>query len=95
MPAPFTSESNRNMFSKIIVIYAVFYIVLKLVAVFQGAWLWVNLILCIPFVLLAIWGGMTIKRNATSWLYVIVAILIISAIRYFEPELMVFLHDFL
>lgn len=93
MPAPFTSESNRNMFSKIIVIYAVFYIVMKLVAVFQGAWLWVNLILCLPFVLLAIWGGLAIKRNATSWLYVIVAILIISAIRYFEPELMVFLHD--
>lgn len=93
MPAPFTSESNRNMFTKIIVIYAVFYIIMKLVAIFQGAWLGVNLILCIPFILLAIWGGITLKRNATSWLYVVVALVVASAIRYYEPELMVFLHD--
>lgn len=95
MSAPFTSESNRNMLSKIILIYAVFYIVMKLVAIFQGAWLWANLILCLPFVLLGLWGWMLIKRNATSWFYVITAVVIISAVRYYEVGLMHWLHVYL
>lgn len=95
MSAPFTSASNRNMLSKIIVIYALFYIVMKLVAIFQEAWLWVNLILCLPFVLLALWGGILIKRNATSWFYVIIAVLVVSVIRYYEADWMIWLHDHL
>ena len=93
MPAPFTSEANRNMFSKIIVIYALFYIAMKIIAVFQGAWLLVNLTLCVPFVLLTIWGGILLKRNATNWAYVIISVVTASAIRYYEANLMIWLHE--
>ena len=94
MSAPFTSEHNRIIFSKIIVIYSIFYVVMKIVAIFQGAWANANLLLCVPFLGLAIWGGISIKRNATKWIYVIVAVIAISAIRYFETDLMIWLHQF-
>lgn len=90
---PFTSKSNQLMLSKIIVIYALFYIMMKLVAIFQGAWLWANLVLCLPFVILAVWGGISIKRNATNWIYVIIAVLVVSAIRYYEADVMLRLHE--
>lgn len=93
MPAPFTSASNRNMFTKIIVIYTLFYVAMKIMAIFQGAWLWVNLTLCVPFVILAIWGGISIKRNATNWFYVIISILVVSTIRFYEANLMIWLHE--
>lgn len=92
MSAPFTSEHNRIMLSKIIVIYALFYVVMKIVAIFKGAWTDANLLLCLPFIGLGIWGTFLIKRNSTNWLYVIVAVVVISAIRYYEPELMPWLH---
>ena len=92
MSAPFTSEHTRIILSKIIVIYSIFYVIMKILAVFQGAWAGANLLLCIPFLGLAIWGGISIKRNATNWLYVIVAVIAISAIRYFETDLIMWLH---
>ncbi len=92
MSAPFTSEHNRIIFSKIIVIYTGFYVLMKIVVIFKGAWMDSNLLLCIPFVGLGIWGGFLLKRSSTNWWFVIIAVIFISAIRYFEIELLKFLH---
>lgn len=93
MSAPFTSESNRIVLTKIMLIYSIFYVIMKIVAIINGAWLWVNLVLCLPFVILALWGFLSIKKNTTTWLYVIVGILVISVIRYYEANLMIWLHE--
>ena len=84
------------LLSKIILFYSVFYIVMKVFAVlFEGVWVLPNIILAIPFLVFAILGGIMIKQNGYSWIYVITGILVISAIRYFEAEWVVNLHQYL
>lgn len=91
---PFTSESNRIVLTKIIVIYAVFYMAMKLIAIlFKDALAVTNLVVCLPFLLLALWGWYSLKRKATNWLYIIVAIIAVSAIRYYEADLLPWLED--
>ena len=84
------------LLSKIILFYSVFYIVMKVIAVlFENVWVLPNLILALPFLIIAILGGMMLKRNDYYWIYVITGILVISLIRYYEAEWVVDLHQYL
>lgn len=84
------------LLSKIILFYSVFYIVMKVIAVlFENVWVLPNLILALPFLIIAILGGMMLKRNDYYWIYVIAGILVISLIRYYETEWVVDLHQYL
>ena len=86
----------KMLLSKIILFYSVFYIVMKVFAVlFENVWVLPNLILAIPFLVSAILGGIMIKQNSYSWIYVIIGILVISLIRYYEAEWVVNLHQYL
>ena len=86
----------KMLLSKIILFYSVFYIVMKVFAVlFENVWVLPNLILALPFLIFAIIGGMMLKRNDYSWIYVIAGILVISLIRYVEAEWVVNLHEYL
>lgn len=86
----------KMLLSKIILFYSVFYIVMKVFAVlFENVWVLPNLILALPFLIFAIIGGMMLKRNDYSWIYVIAGILVISLIRYYEAEWVVNLHEYL
>jgi len=86
----------KMLLSKVILFYSVFYIVMKVFAVlFENVWVLPNLILAIPFLIFAIIGGMMLKRNNYSWIYVIAGILVISLIRYYEAEWVVTLHEYL
>jgi hypothetical protein len=81
------SQKNLQILTKIILIYSLFYTALKIIVVFRGAWLEANLILAIPFVLLAAWGIFILKSERSSWLYAVIGILIIVLLRIFEKEL--------
>jgi len=84
------------LLSKVILFYSVFYIVMKVFAVlFENVWVLPNLILALPFIIFAILGGMMLKRNNYSWVYVIAGILVIGLIRYHEAEWVVNLHEYL
>jgi len=86
----------KMLLSKIILFYSVFYIVMKVFAVlFENVWVLPNLILAIPFLVSAILGGIMIKQNSYSWIYVISGILVISVIRYYEAEWVVNLNQYL
>ena len=86
----------KILLSKIILFYSVFYIVMKVFAVlFENVWVLPNLILAIPFLVSAILGGIMIKQNSYSWIYVISGILVISVIRYYEAEWVVNLNQYL
>ncbi len=86
----------KMLLSKIILFYSVFYIVMKVIAVlFENVWVLPNLILALPFLIIAILGGMMLKRNDYYWIYVIAGILVISLIRYYETEWVVDLHQYL
>ena len=86
----------KMLLSKIILFYSVFYVVMKVIAVlFENVWVLPNLILALPFLIFAVLGGVIIKRNIYSWIYVILGILVISLIRYYEAEWVVNLHQYL
>lgn len=80
--------------SKIIFFYSVFYVVMKILAIFQGAWILPNLVLTVPYIIFGIVGGYMLKRNSFSWIYVIAGIILISTIRYFEKSWMLQLHEY-
>ncbi|MFN2262329.1 MAG: hypothetical protein ABR595_09725 [Psychroflexus sp.] len=92
-PKPFSSEKNKLIFSKIIVIYAGFFLVLKLAAIFQGGWLVPNLLIALPVVILGLIGFYLLKNNKVTWVYPIISIVLISALRYYEKDLAIWLHQ--
>jgi hypothetical protein len=85
----------KVIISKVIVFYSVFYVIMKLIAIlFDDAWALPNLILALPFLLFAIIGGLIMKKESFSWIFVIVGVLVISAIRYYEAQWVVALHEY-
>ncbi len=72
--------------TKIIAVYSVFYIVLKVIAVLLGKSLYANLILGIPFVFIGILSLYTIFFKKYSWILTIFIALIILVIRVFEVD---------
>jgi len=91
---PFSANRNKNIITKITVIYSAFYIILKFSAVFQGQWIWANLTLALPYLILGLAGIYMLKNKMEHWVYVIISIIVISLIRYYESELVVQLHEF-
>ncbi len=89
---PFSAERFKLTVTKITAIYALFYFVLKLSAIIQGAWILPNLILALPILILGYIAWVLLRKKATNWLFVIVSILLISAMRYYESQLVVWLN---
>ena len=88
------SQRYLVIISKIIFFYSIFYVVMKVAAIFQGAWVIPNLILAVPYLIFAIVGGIMLKRNSYHWAYVIAGVILISVVRYYEMEWMVKLHEY-
>jgi len=72
--------------TKIASVYCFFFIVLKAVAIFSGAWMIPNLILSFPFILMGILTAYTVVAKKYSWAVTFVAILLILIIRFYEKE---------
>ncbi|MFD1095406.1 hypothetical protein [Salegentibacter chungangensis] len=88
------SHRNLVLISKIIFFYSIFYVIMKLIAVFKGAWPEPNLILMLPYLLFALIGGYMMKTDKYHWAYVIAGVIVISLVRYFEKDWMVALHQY-
>ncbi|QYA25830.1 hypothetical protein G3I01_10020 [Gramella sp. MT6] len=91
-----SSNSQRYLvlISKIIFFYSIFYVIMKILAMFQGAWVMPNLILSLPYLVFAVVGGFMVKRNSYHWAYVIAGAILISIVRYYEQEWMLQLHNY-
>ena len=91
-----SSNSQRYLvlISKIIFFYSVFYVIMKIIAIFGDAWLKPNLILSLPYLIFAIVGGIMVKRNSYHWAYVVAGVILISIVRYYEQEWMLQLHEY-
>lgn len=92
-PKPFSSAKNKLIITKIIVIYSGFFLLLKLSAIFQGGWVAANLLIALPIVLLGLLGYYFLKTNSTNWVYALGSIVIISAMRFYEQDLIVWIHN--
>ncbi|SDS30901.1 hypothetical protein SAMN04487764_1924 [Gillisia sp. Hel1_33_143] len=89
------TNNLKAIISKIILFYSVFFVVMKVIAIlFENAWPLPNLILAIPFLIFAIIGGLMMKKETYSWIYVIIGVIVISALRYYEASWMVSLHEY-
>ncbi|MCL6217570.1 hypothetical protein [Zunongwangia pacifica] len=67
---------------------------MKILAVFQGAWLYANLIMAFPVLILGLLGAYFAKSKKYNWLYVIISALLISIIRYYEQGWLFGLHNY-
>ncbi|MBE7640307.1 MULTISPECIES: hypothetical protein [Salegentibacter] len=85
----------KALISKIILFYSVFYGAMKIIAVlFNDAWPLPNLIMAIPFVIFAVVGGLMLKRDSYSWIYVAAGVIVISIVRYYEIQWLQQLHQY-
>lgn len=79
--------------TKIASVYCFFFILLKSIALFRGAWVIPNVILAIPFIVLGILTAYTILYKKYSWTITIITIVIIIAVRYYEVGWVHFLQN--
>lgn len=78
---------------RIIVYYCFFYSLVKIFAIFKGLWLVPQLVIIIALCILGGIGVWLMKKNKYNWVYVIVGVIAISALRYYEIELVNYLHN--
>jgi hypothetical protein len=92
-PKPFSSERNKLIITKIIVIYSGFFLLLKLSAIFQGGWVVANLLVALPILLLGLLGYYFLKTDSPNWYYALGSIIAVSAMRFYEQDLIVWIHN--
>jgi hypothetical protein len=85
-PKPFSNDRLKSTVCKIIFFYSVFYLVMKIMAVFNGYSFKASLILSLPFLLLSLWGLAIVKKHTYNWIYVIIGVLVVSFMRYYEMD---------
>ena len=81
------SHRNLIIITKIILFYSIFFILMKAVIIFQGAWIVPNLVLMLPFLILAAIAGFQVKQEKYSWIFVLVGAVVIILTRIYETEL--------
>ncbi len=72
--------------TKIVSVYCFFFVLLKSIAIFRGAWMIPNIILAIPFIIMGILTAYTVLYKKYSWIITIITVAIIIAVRYYEGE---------
>ena len=82
-----TSNKNLVVLTKIILIYSIFYVGIKLFIIMQGAWLIPNLILCVPYIVFVIVSGLIVKSQRYSWPFAVFALIVIVLVRIYETPL--------
>ncbi|WP_121666284.1 hypothetical protein [Mesonia aquimarina] len=91
-PKPFSKERTKATICKVIFFYSVFYVVMKVIAAFKGMAVIPNLILSLPYLIFAIIGLWMTRNNKFSWWYVILGVLLVSFMRYYEFTFMQYLQ---
>lgn len=79
--------------TKIASVYCFFFIVLKSIALFRGAWVIPNIILTVPFMILGILTAYTILYKKYSWIITVLTLAVIIAVRYYEWDWVYFLQS--
>lgn len=93
-PAPFTDSRNKITIYKITVIYAAFYVLMKLYSiVVENLWVLPNLIISIPIIIIGLVAFKHLKEKETYWWFIIISIIVVSAVRYFEADWVVWLNQ--
>ncbi|MCF8716202.1 hypothetical protein JM658_15330 [Joostella atrarenae] len=81
--------------TKIIAYYCLFYAGVKFYAIIQGMWLWPNLLLGISLGIIAAIGFWIVKNEKYNWYFLVICVVLLSALRYYEPTLIPYLQQVL
>lgn len=92
-PKPFSKERTKHTVGMIVYFYSVFYVIMKIVSMVQEGDYFSKLIISLPFIVLGIIGLRLKTNNAFSWVYSIMGVVVISAIRYYEIDLLTYLQE--
>lgn len=87
------SHRNLIIITKIVLFYSLFYVVMKAIVIFGGAWIVPNLLLMVPYLILAGIGWMHLKRETYSWWYVGIGAAVIILTRIYERDLAVWIQQ--
>ncbi|MEG9328133.1 hypothetical protein V6B16_09345 [Salinimicrobium catena] len=88
------SHRNLVILTKIVLFYSLFYVLLKaIVLVFGNAWLVPNLLLTLPYLLLAALGWWQMKKENYSWWYVAAGAAVIILTRIYEMQFSVWVQQ--
>lgn len=87
------SYRNLVILTKIILFYSIFYIIMKAIALFGGAWPVPNLLLMIPYVILGIIAGLQVKRENYTWFFVAIGAAVIILTRIYETRLALWIQQ--
>ena len=80
------SQRNLIILTKIILFYSIFFVGLKIFVISGGGWLVPNLLLALPFLLLAVVSGIMVKKENYSWFFVAVGAAVIILMRIYETQ---------
>lgn len=78
---------------RIIVFYCFFYAIVKVIALFKGVWFYPNITILLGLLVLGALGAILLFRKQTSLIFVVIGVVLISLLRYYESSLLVYLHD--
>lgn len=92
-PKPFSKERTKIVVNRIVFFYSLFYVIVKVVEAFQNQETILYLILAIPFAILALVGFKIERSKNYSWIYIIIGIILISVMRFYEPDILGFLYE--
>ena len=93
-PAPFTNPRNKITIYKITMIYAGFYVLMKIYSILvDHLWVLPNLIISLPIAIIGLLAWWQLKQEKTNWWFVILSIIVISAVRYYETDWAVWLNQ--
>jgi len=93
-PAPFTNPRNKLTIYKITVIYAAFYLLMKIYSiVVENFWILPNLIISLPIVIIGLVAWWQLKQDKTNWWFIVLSIIVISATRYYESDWVLWLNQ--
>ncbi|GHA39608.1 hypothetical protein GCM10007103_21220 [Salinimicrobium marinum] len=80
------SQRNLIIITKIILFYSIFFVGLKLFVILSGGWPIPNLVLALPFLILAVVSGIMVKKENYSWFFVAVGAAVIILMRIYETQ---------
>lgn len=88
------SHRNLVILTKIVLYYSLFYVLLKaIVLIFGNAWLVPNVLLMLPYLLLAGIGWWEVKKQEYSWFYVVAGAAVIILTRIYETQFSVWVQQ--
>jgi hypothetical protein len=80
------------LLTKVITLYALFYMLVKIIGVFKGFWLVPNLIIAFFLLLLGLSGWRLLRQQKAPLYFVLLGIACMVLLRIYEVDLMLYLQ---